>query len=250
MIIKDYMGAGLISVIFVLSLFYLAVTEKEKAKRAIFLYVPVLILVFFLCPVSYAIYGKIVEKVTYYRLLWLIPVTPVISYSAVKICTRFKGLKQNLCVFGFAALFAICGRLMYSDMYMVKAANIYHMPVQVVDICDTLHVEGREIKVLMPYEFQQFVRQYDPNICMPYGREYMMGLYVGENELMDEMMYGDRDPETVGRLATDSGCHYIVISGFEDFEEAPWNYEEFMNIDGYIVYRIIEPGPNMWALQD
>ena len=28
------------------------------------------------------------------------------------------------------------------------------------------------------------------------------------------------------------------------------SYEEFMNIDGYEVYRIIEAGPNMWALDD
>ncbi|MBO4882968.1 MAG: hypothetical protein J5570_05615 [Lachnospiraceae bacterium] len=250
LIIKEYMGAGLIAVIFVLSLFYLAVTEKDKAKRVCFLYVPIVILAFFLCPLSYKIYGKISEIVTYYRLLWLIPVTPVIGYSAVKICTRFTGFKQNLCIIAFAVLFAASGRLMYSDMYMVRAQNIYHMPVQVVDLCDTLHVEGREILVIMPYEFQQFVRQYDPNICMPYGREYMMNMFVGENPLRDAMMAEDKDPELVGRLATERGCHYIVVSQFEDFAEAPWNYEEFMNIDGYKIYRYVEPGPNMWPLQD
>ncbi|MCR5441658.1 MAG: hypothetical protein K6E66_06040 [Lachnospiraceae bacterium] len=250
LIIKEYMGSGLIAVIFVLSLFYLAVTEKEKAKSICFLYVPMVVLAFFLCPLSYRIYGKVTEIVTYYRLLWLIPVTPVIGYSAVKICTRFTGLKQNLCIIAFALLFAVSGRLMYSDMYMVRAQNIYHMPVQVVDLCDALHVEGREVMVLMPYEFQQFVRQYDPNICMPYGREYMMNMSAGENLLRDAMMAEDKDPELVGRLATERGCHYIVVSQFEDFAEDPWNYEEIMNIDGYKIYRYVEPGPNMWPLQD
>lgn len=249
-VIKEYMGVGIVSVLFLLSLFYLAVTEKERAKRVCFVYVPVLVLIFFLCPVSYVIYGKISESVTYYRLLWLIPVTPVIAYSAVRICTRFSGLKQNICILAFAGLFALSGRLMYSDFYMIEAPNMYHMPVQVVDICDALHAEGREIMVLMPYEFQQFVRQYDPNICMPYGREYMMNIIVQTDELRDEMMEGGRDPEIVGHLATERGCHYIVVSQFEDFAETPWNYEEFMNIDGYKVYRIIEAGPNMWALQD
>jgi hypothetical protein len=250
MIIKEYMGAGLIGVVFVLSLFYLAVTEKDRAKRICLLYVPVVILVFFLCPLSFVIYGKISEGITYYRLLWLIPVTPVIGYSAVKVCTRFTGFKQNLCVIALAVLLAFSGRLMYSNMYMVKAQNIYHMPVQVIDICDALHAEGREIMVLMPYEFQQFVRQYDPGICMPYGREHMMNMYVGEDLLRDAVMAEEKDPELVGRLATERGCHYIVISSFDDFPETPWNYEEFMNIDGYKVYRIIEAGPNMWALRD
>ena len=68
------MGEGLIAVIFVLSLFYLAVTEKDRAKKVCFLYVPVVVIIFFLCPVSYRIYAKIAEGVTYYRLLWLIPV--------------------------------------------------------------------------------------------------------------------------------------------------------------------------------
>jgi len=248
MIIKDYMGTGLVSILFLLSLTYLSITEKERSKRVCLIGIPVLVLVFFLCPVSYRIYGMISEKVTYYRLLWLIPVTPVIAYTGVKICVRFSGLKQNLCILAAAGLFAVSGRLMYSDFYMIKAENIYHMPVQVVDICDALHIEGREVMVLMPYEFQQFVRQYDPNICIPYGREYMMNIFAEPDDLRDAMVAEHRDPELVGRLATDRGCHYIVISCMDDFENAPWNYEEFMNIDGYIIYRIVEPGPGMWPV--
>ena len=80
--------------------------------------------------------------------------------------------------------------------------------------------------------------------------EYMMNMFAGENPLRDAMMAEDKDPELVGRLATERGCHYIVVSQFEDFAEDPWNYEEFMNIDGYKIYRYVEPGPNMWPLQD
>lgn len=235
--LKDHMGTGLVSVLFLLSIAYLSLKEKNPGKRCMLIYVPILILLFFLCPISYRVYAEISESITYYRLLWLIPVTPVIAYTAVSICTSLDGAKQNICIVLLAVLLAASGRLMYSDIYMTRAENIYHMPVQVVDICDALHVEGREVMVLMPYEFQQFVRQYDPCIRIPYGREYMLNIALEGDDLMDAMDDENRDPVEFGRLATFRGCHYIVVHPEDKFEVLPENYVEYMTIDGYIVYK-------------
>lgn len=236
-VIKDHMGVGFVSVLFVLSLAYLLLKEKNPVRRCLLVYAPILILAFFMCPISYRVYGEFSESITYYRLLWLIPVTPVIAYTAVCICFSFSGKRQNLCIALAAIILAASGRLMYSDMYMIRAANIYHMPVQVVDICDALHVDGREVMVLMPYEFQQFVRQYDPCIMIPYGREYMMNVSQEENALRDAMMKEERDPYEIGCLATIRGCHYIVVPPNERFDVLPENYAEYMTIDGYIIYK-------------
>ena len=236
-VIKDHMGRGFVTVLFVMSLAYILFTEKDRVKRCFLVYMPMVILAFFMCPLSLKIYGRISESVTYYRLLWLIPVTPVIAYAAVGVCGRFSGIKQHICVAVLAIIMAVSGRLMYSDMYMVRAANIYHMPQAVVDIADALHVEGREVMAVVPFEMQQFIRQYDPCIRMPYGREFMMGIGVDENELRDVMLSQDKDPQVVGTLAAQNGCHYIVMYEYEKFDTPPRFYVEYMSIDGYVIYK-------------
>ena len=236
-VIKDHMGSGFVTVLFVMSLAYILFTEKDRVKRCFLVYMPMVILAFFLCPLSLKIYGKVSESVTYYRLLWLIPVTPVIAYAAVSVCGRFSGMKQHLCVAILAILMAVSGRLMYSDMYMIRSVNMYHMPQAVVDIADALHVEGREVMVVVPFEMQQFIRQYDPCICMPYGREHMMGISAEDSELRDVMLSQEKDPNEVGTLAAQNQCHYIVMYEYEKFDTPPRFYEEYMSIDGYVIYK-------------
>ena len=65
----------------------------------------------------------------------------------------------------------ISGKLVYSSPLFSRAENTYHIPQVVVDICDAIEVEGREVMAAFPDEFLLYVRQYSPVICMPYGRE-------------------------------------------------------------------------------
>ena len=72
---------------------------------------------------------------------------------------------------------------------------------------------------------------------MPYGREYMMGIGVENNALREVMLSPEKDPEVVGTLAVQNGCHYIVMHEYEKFDTPPEYYMEYMNIDGYIIYK-------------
>ncbi len=235
--IKDYMGTGFVTVLFLVALVYLVVFEKDRVKRIFFVYIPLVIVLVFLCPVSYKIYGLFSEGVTYYRLLWLIPEVPVIAYAMSMLVTGFEGKKKVFCS-AFCILLAVfSGKLMYSDMYMIKAQNISHMPQYVVDICDALHVEGREVQVLVPDEMQQFVRQYDPCICIPYGREYMMGLTLESDEIRDAMSENPRDAEKIDLYCVWRAVHYIVVPESMKFEETLNHYDEYMTIDGYVIYK-------------
>ena len=236
-VIKSYMGTGLITVIFLLCLTYLCFFEKDRVKRCVFVYMPVVVIIVFLCPLTYMFYAKVSEAVTYYRLIWLIPVTPVIAYASVLFMSGLKGKDRNIAVAVIACFIALSGKLMYTDTYMVRAQNIYHMPQAVVDICEALHVEGREVRAALPDELMQFVRQYDPCICLAYGREYNMGMYIKADDLRAAMMDENRDPYLIGTLATEREVHYIVVRAGEEFEELPVNYEEYLRVDGFIIYK-------------
>lgn len=237
-VIKSYMGTGIVTAVFLLCLAYLALFEKDRVKRCVFVYMPLVVIVVFLCPVTYVFYGKVSEAVTYYRLIWLIPVTPVIAYACTLMISNVKGVKGKLLVALVAVFLAFSGKLMYMDRNMVRAENINHMPDVVIDICDALHVEGREVRAIVPEEFTQFVRQYDPCICLAYGREYLMGIYAPEDDLRDAIVLAEeKDPELIGILAAQREVHYIVVRPGEAFDEVPTFYEEYMVIDGFTIYK-------------
>ena len=236
-VIKSYMGTGFVTVIFLLCLAYLVFTEKDRVKRCAFIYMPLVVIVVFLCPLTYFIYAK-VEEVTYYRLLWLIPVTPVIAYAAVSYLSSIKpGKKKTLTAIALALFIAFSGKLMYSSVHMVRAENLSHMPQAVIDICDALHVEGREVRAAVPEELMQFIRQYDPCICLDFGRQYLMDIYADENDFRDALIAKEKDPVLIGTLGTQREVHYIIVRQGEEFEEIPVNYEEYMRIDGFVIYK-------------
>ena len=88
---QEYMGTGLIMIWFLISLLYLWLTEKRKHIRVMFLYVPLLLLFVFFNPLVAKLVSGLADGEIYYRILWLLPVTPVIAYAAVDFCGKLVG---------------------------------------------------------------------------------------------------------------------------------------------------------------
>ena len=82
---QEYMGTGLIVLWFLVSLLYLWLTEKRKYIRVMFLYVPLVLLLVFFNPLVAKIVSQMADGEIYYRILWLLPVTPVIAFGTVQL---------------------------------------------------------------------------------------------------------------------------------------------------------------------
>jgi len=231
----NYMGRGLIITLFLGIVAALFVLEKRKPMRIMFVYLPIILLILFLNPFVSGLFFDAVGEEVYYRILWLIPVSIEIGYGITLLATMLQGKKRTLFLTCAALIVVTGGSFIYQDIYYSKAQNAYHMPQAVVDICDTVHVDGREVMVAMPMEFVNFVRQYDPCVCMPYGRDadlYDLDLryYMEEEELEWDVLI---------EMARQYNCHYIVlaqdklISGsIEDIDV------EFVGtFDGYCLYK-------------
>ena len=78
---QEYMGTGLIVLWFLVSLLYLWLTEKRKYIRVMFLYVPLGLLLVFFNPLVAKSVSQMADGEIYYRILWLLPVTPVIAFG-------------------------------------------------------------------------------------------------------------------------------------------------------------------------
>ncbi|MCD7836983.1 MAG: hypothetical protein LUG83_10140 [Lachnospiraceae bacterium] len=235
---SEYMGTGLITVWFLFSVIYLFVFEKKKEKRVMLVYMPVLALVLFFNPAFAGIVYSVLDDEIYYRLLWLLPVTVTTAYTVTDIYGRLCGRKKIYFAGVAVVLVIVSGSLIYSDSNFHAAENVYHVPDSVVDICDAIEVEGREVTAVFPAELLQYVRQYSGTVCMPYGREMIVDRWNNFNELYNIMESDVPDASELASEARSQSCVYIVLS--EDKEIAgslaAYDFEEFGKIDGYIIY--------------
>lgn len=232
-----YMGTGLILIWYLAAVIFLFLKEKRKPVRIMCLYVPVLVLLIFFNPVFQYLFERFLGMDIYFRMLWLLPMTPTLACSAVLLCSLFQGRKQILCGAVAALMIVAGGTLVYSNPLFSKAENMHHVPQEVVEICDMIKIDGREVMALFPQEHLLYVRQYSPVVCMPYGRNAMM--YFDSEELYRLMVKDVIDVERMAVLAKEKGCHYVIISQektlngrLEDYQ-----YERYGQVGKYQIYR-------------
>lgn len=237
---QEYMGNGLIVIWFLVSVVYLLLTEKRKHVRVMFVYVPLVILAIFFNPLFAKIFYEFAGDEIYYRILWLLPITVVIAFAAVEVCSKMQGIKRTILGVVAAIVIMVSGSYIYSNPYFSKAENLYHVPQSVVDICDAIEVEGREVMAVFPAELVQYVRQYSPVVCMPYGREVLVERWSSlRHEMFDVVEAEVVDVELLTRLCRENWCHYVILpedkalnGKFEDY-----NFEVFAMLHGYVVYK-------------
>lgn len=235
---RNYMGTGLIIGWFLVSAGYLLIKERQKHIRILFLYVPIVLLLLFFNPMFAEVVYRFADEEIYYRVLWLIPVTVVIAYAMIRVYGKLKGKTR----IGFLAvgsvLIMLSGSFIYSNPYFRRAENMYHMPQNVVDICDAIVVEGREVMAVFPMEMLQYVRQYSPVVCMPYGREIIVERWGHRNELYDAMEAEVVDVARVAALARNNICHYVILSQEKELlgDFTKYDYVLFDSIGGYDIY--------------
>lgn len=265
---QNYIGDGLAAGLFLAAFLYLLFTEKDRTKRIILLYTSLVVMVLFFCPLFAAEIFQYLDAETYYRILWLVPMTVVIAYGGVRLTTgcltdekvqqreeasacgqpsRHRGvsvravLKKGL---GAAAALCVCaaivltGDYVYDNPYFGPAENRFHVPQTVALVCDAIIVEGREVRAVFPNEMLPYVRQYTNNIRMPYGREMEVSRWAFGNELYDAMNEEILDGEKLAAAAAGQGCHYIIVhetrQGQEELEKNGYHYVE--TVAGYCIY--------------
>lgn len=235
-----YMGTGLIVIFFLAALVYLFFTEKRKPIRIMFVYMPVIVLLLFFNPLVTKIVYDYADNEIYYRILWLLPVTVVIAFAVVELYGRLtEKLKIPFAIVA-AVLLMVSGSYIYSNGFYQKAENVYHVPQSVVEICDAIEVEGREVMAVFPEEMLQYVRQYSPVVCMPYGREITVDRWSYYwLELHDVMESEIVNVKRLGELSKIHECHYIILSEDKvlDGDLGEYDYVEFDRIAGYVIYK-------------
>ncbi len=237
---RDFMGTGLLVIWYFVSLVYLWINEKRKTVRILFVYMPALVLLVYFNPLFARLVHRLADNEIYYRVLWLFPVTLVIAYTCVCIYGKIAhGWKADLFALCAGGLIMISGSFIYGSPLFSVAENKYHVPDSVVNICDAIHVPGREVMAAFPLELVQYVRQYDPLVCMPYGREVTVERWHYYSAFRNVMAEEVIDMEQLADQSRQSACHYCILHRDQKLKGSPEDYgwTVFYETDGYIIYR-------------
>ncbi len=206
--VNEFEGGKLLFLLYLLCLGYLMAKERDRNRRILLCYLPLICLVLFFLPPVYRLYSRIDSARTYYRLLWLLPMSATTIYAGLK--AMAGNIQLGMVV--MCGLFVLSGNCVYENENILKAENRLHIPQMILDISDYLMNEtgGEETMVAMPESLVQFVRQYNTKILMPYGRDMQMGSYY--NEVFDALEQSD--PVDAGKLCSaleTYHCEYLVV---------------------------------------
>ncbi|MCR5342215.1 MAG: hypothetical protein K6E70_02475 [Butyrivibrio sp.] len=240
-IFKQYGGNGYLLALFVASLIYLLITEKDNRKRLVIAVAPLMVLVGFFIPLTRKVYVRVLSDGgdTYYRLMWLIPIGACIAYAGCKLFMNHK----RIGLVAVSAAIILCGSIVYKNENMFKAENAYHIPQLVVKICDVIRPEETEprVRAVFPSELLQYVRQYDTNILMPYGRDIIhWNYYNAVHEAFENTEV--INAEELLEATRQAQCRYIVM---HESKKIDVSLEEMGltlvdNVEGYNIYEDAE----------
>lgn len=238
-IFRDYCGSGFYPLLFLVSLVYLLVTEKDKKIRIVLVESSLVITVLFFLPVFKKVMD-ILDEGTYYRILWMLPMAVVIAYAGVKVIGRYN--KAGFLALALALI--LTGQYVYHNVNISKAQNRYHIPDVVIAICNEIMPAEDEERVwaVFPDELIHYVRQYSSEIQMPYGREMLVaewGWNWDTHPIYRVMKESPIDLDALTPLLTEYNVQYLILNKAVptkgDFADN--GLEKFAEFEAYDVYR-------------
>ncbi len=243
-IYSDYFGQGMVMWLFVASLFYLWFREKNKTTRYLLVFLTSALLVLFFFPVFvYVAVHTLFGEVTYYRILWLVPIYPTIAYAGTKLIMSIQKYWMRVgAVVLVCGVVVLSGQYTYSHISFMKAENIYHVPQVTVDLCDAIVDPDDWTDMVVSRELLESIKQYSATVRIPYGREMLIESWGFTHPLYDAMEAEVIDVPLLTELAKEYHCEYIVLreDAVLDGDMSEFGYETLMKVGWYLVYERVE----------
>jgi len=220
-------------ILFVISLvFIMFYNRKEKgpARFQILLSSIILFIIIFSPPFFNFVTQYLGEGAgdTSWRLYWLLPVGPSISYmivSFIKIINKEENKLINIAFIGiFIFVIFVTGQFVYVKENFQKVSNDSKCPDEILDIITLLSLQEDDYKkVMTPIDVSPWPRQFDSTIILYYN--HLPGGGLGE--LVRK--YDNGNIDLIIEQLIKKNCNYFIIHNFgASFFELYPEYFEFV----------------------
>lgn len=146
------------------------------------------------------------EVKTFYRVLWILPITLLCAYLIVELADQLKGIKKGILII-LTAMFVIIHAVPGFENWTKLPSNVYQMDDEWIAIADMIdeHSGGKRVNVIDDYSVLWYVREYNDNLCT---------LGIGDYDLRVVLTHPDNifDKTDVENAIVNAAIDYIIIS--------------------------------------
>lgn len=242
----EHWGNGFYQILFLAAMVYLGIwiyRRKDRSIKSLMIYLLLMLFLFF-CPITSKIIRKCIGKSVYWRVLWLLPIIPVIALAATDLLKKCKK-KSIRCMAGIllTVLIAFSGQDMISAGNYAKVTNFQKVPDEVAVICETMksHADGKQILVAADDHLASYIRVYDPSIYMAYGRKKRGAISKDARRLYDEICAVEKDYKKIAKLGKKVECNYLIVAVTEEQQKSvlkKYGYEEIGMVNQYGIFSL------------
>lgn len=242
---KIYWNEGFYQYLLLVSVIYLLICKRKKAgARQALPFLFAMLFVFF-CPFTAWLIRACIGESVYWRVLWLIPLIPVIALGATEfIRDRKSKLAQVILLLIFTGVIALSGKSVMQAGNYIRLANHQKVPNEVAYVCELMQEKAREenltkLRVASDDYISAYIRVYDPTILMPYGRWAKGSLDYKADSLHKHINSAMPNYKSVGKRAKQTHCNFLILpETSQDPHEAlaKYGFNEIATAGSYTVY--------------
>lgn len=210
---NNYWGDSVFPYLLAIALLYLLIFKrKKKTTRYVLGYVFLALFLFFF-PYTAKIIQKCIGENVYWRVLWLVPSTPVIALAMTEFIRGRKAVLQPVLLVLCTAVIVLGGKEFYTEGYYHKVNNYQQVPDVVAGICELAKQDaGGEKFLLVADEYvSSYIRVYDPSIYLPFGRRGSGGAIGTRRQLYFEINAPSFNYTSIAKYAKRNRCNYLVV---------------------------------------
>lgn len=211
---KMYWAEGYYQYLLLIAAVYLLIWKRKKeAARQMLAYMAVVLAVFFF-PVTARIIFKCIGESVYWRVLWILPVVPLIACAGTElVMDRKKPAVRVLLLVVVAVAIALGGKSVWQAGNYVLAHNYQKVPDEVAQICDMINSDrkGADARLAADDHISSYVRVYDPSISMAYSRGAKGARSKKSVALYQEMTSVSPNYKKIAKLARSRRCAYLAV---------------------------------------
>ena len=148
---EQFLGSGMYFALFLVSMLYIFMKEKDKKKRILFIYFPIVIFAVITNPFFNLLSSVVFTVNTYYRLFWLLPLGIVIAYTAVLVVNEGKDKIEKIVIFvSLFVIIALSGKFYFDTKgTFVEFGNLYKLPDESVLVAQLIGIDEEEVAQIL-----------------------------------------------------------------------------------------------------
>ncbi len=206
--VQWYFGGNVLLVIAMVALLYWG---KKTEKRKQYIICAMLCFVLLCNDLVFLFVKKAGETKTFYRVLWIIPVTILASYLMIELANQLDGIRKGLLI--ILTIGFVCVNT-NPDWFrqITLPENVYQMNNEWIELIDMIdeHSGGERVNVVDDYSVLWYGREYNDNLCT---------LGIGDYNLRTILEHTDMsyNPEDVRSAVDEAAADYIIINKTKKF---------------------------------